>query len=146
MIISKITHNDRELLKRIYLYEKQIFGEASIGRYNVSPFTKYGAIFAIYDDENIYSVVEVIYSPKNIAYIYGVSTNIEFRRQNFARRLMNFVFENIKDWNISSYELTVTTNNEKAISLYESLNFKKIKILKNEYFDGEDKWLMRKEV
>lgn len=144
MIIKKLDATlDRDILKRIYLYEEKIFGTAGVGQYNISPFTKYGSTYAIFNDTDIISVIEVIFSRDNIAYIYGVSTNEKYQNKGYARILMNFMFSDLKD--ISIFELTVTCSNTYAIRLYSSLGFKITKNLDNEYFDNEKRFLMRKE-
>lgn len=38
---------DRDLLERIYKYENEIFNDASVGKYNISPFAKYKSIYYI---------------------------------------------------------------------------------------------------
>lgn len=137
---------DKDILYRIYKYEDEIFGEAGVGRYNISPFTKYGKTYAIYDRENIISVIEVLFSNKNKAYIYGVSTNKNFRFKGYASELLNFAINDLKKYSIHSVELTVEISNEIAITIYKNLGFKVSEYLENEYFDNSPRYLLRKEI
>lgn len=137
---------DRDLLYRIYKYEKDIFKEAAVGRYNISPFTKYGKTFVIYNEKDIISVVEVLFSRNNIAYIYGVSTNEKYRFKGYATKLLNFAIDNLREDNIKYVELTTETTNTIALDLYQKMGFKNVEYLENEYFDNNPRYLLRKEL
>lgn len=136
---------DRKLLEKIYLYEEEIFGKAGVGQYNISPFTKYGRTYAIYNDRDIISVIEVLQC-NMLSYIYGVSTNKSYQNMGYAKKLLTFVINDLKISNFEFIELTVTCTNEKAIKLYQSFDFKIKELLENEYFDNEKRYLMRKEI
>ena len=44
---------DSELLFRIVEHENEVFGEATVGNWNIKPFSKYGKVFAMLsNDEN----------------------------------------------------------------------------------------------
>lgn len=143
--IERLNAKDKNLLKRIYLYEEKIFGKAGVGQYNISPFTKYGRTYAIYDEIDVISVIEVLQSNDTV-YIYGVSTNLKYQNMGYAKKLLNFVLNDLKKNNFKFVELTVTIENIKAIKLYESFEFKVKEILENEYFDNKKRYLMRKEI
>ena len=64
----------------------------------------------------------------------------------YAKKLLNFVLDDLKKNNFKFVELTVTIENIKAIKLYESFEFKVKEILENEYFDNKKRYLMRKEI
>ncbi|VWL84919.1 GNAT family N-acetyltransferase [Oceanivirga miroungae] len=146
-IIKKLdAKKDRDLLEKIYKYEEDIFKSAAVGQYNIVPFAKYGNCYVIYNEADIISVVEVIYSLNNIAYFYGVSTNLKYRHLGFATKLINFVLEDFKNKNIKSIELTVSKDNENAIKLYKKFGFKIFETLDNEYFDNENRYLMVKNI
>ena len=137
---------DKDILYRIYKYEDEVFGEAGVGRYNISPFTKYGKTYAIYDRKNIISVIEVLFSNTDKAYIYGVSTNKDFRFKGYATELLNFAINDLKKYNITNVELTVEISNEIAINMYKHLGFEVSEYLENEYFDNSPRYLLRKEI
>ena len=130
---------DKDILYRIYKYEDEVFGESCVGRYNISPFTKYGKTYAIYDRKNIISVIEVLFSNTDKAYIYGVSTNKDFRFKGYATELLNFAIDDLKKYNITNVELTVEISNEIA-------GFEVSEYLENEYFDNSPRYLLRKEI
>ncbi|WP_156286232.1 GNAT family N-acetyltransferase [Oceanivirga salmonicida] len=137
---------DKKILERIYLYEEEVFGNAAVGQYNISPFTKYGSCYAIYNEKDIICVIEVLFSLNNKAYIYGLSTNKDYRHKGYATKLMNFCIDDIKKYNINSIELTVAPENEIAIKFYNKFKFTIDEYLENEYFDNDDRLLMKKEI
>lgn len=140
---------DNKLMFDIVKYEddKKIFGEASIGNYNISPISKYGRTYVMLDDKNddILSVIEVMASFNNIAYIYGVSVNYNYRRKGYAKKMLEYVISDLEKMNISIIELTVDFDNIAARKLYESFNFYEAEVLENEYGDNKKRYLMRRE-
>ena len=147
MIIKLLdSKKDRNILERIYKYEESIFEEAAVGKYNISPFTKYGRTYAIYDDENIVCVIETLYSLDRVAYLYGVSTNESFRHKGYATQLITYITQDLKKYNIKRLELTVEVKNDIAIEMYKKLGFSIKELLENEYFDNNKRYLMFKEI
>ncbi len=146
-IIKKLdAKKDKNILEKIYLYEEKVFGDAAVGRFNILPFAKYGACYAIYNEKDIICVIEILFSPDNIAYLYGVSTNENYRHQGYASKLLNFCMKEIEKYKIKHLELTVSPENEIGIKFYKKFNFKIIEYLENEYFENENRLLMRKEI
>ena len=115
---------DEKILFDIVEHENKVFGDASIGNWNVKPFAKYGKIYAtLIQDENqnekIVSVVEVLSSfNRDKAYIYGVFTVPEFQGKKYATKLLKFVLENLEKLGIKNIELTVEVDNERYQRLY----------------------------
>ena len=104
---------DEKLLFDIVEHENKVFGDASIGNWNVKPFAKYGKIYAtLIQDENqnekIVSVVEVLSSfNRDKAYIYGVFTVPEFQGKKYATKLLKFVLENLEKLGIKNNEVAL---------------------------------------
>lgn len=147
-----LTENDTELLNKIVELEDEVFGEASVGNWNIKPFARYGKVYAkIFTNENgekeIVSAIEVLSSfDRKLAYIYGVSTNPKFSNKGFATELLKVVLEDLKKENIKYVELTAEIENKIAVHLYEKLDFKVVEILENEYGDNKKRYLMKKEM
>lgn len=137
---------DRDLLEKIYLYEEDIFNRAAVGQYNIVPFAKYGDCYVTYNKNDIISVIEVIYSLDKVAYLYGVSTNLCYRKKGYATKLLTYVLKEFKKKDIKSIELTVSKDNNAGISLYRKFGFEIIETLENEYFDNDNRYLMGKKI
>lgn len=138
---------DSDLLFRIVKHENEVFGEATVGNWNIKPFTKYGKVFAMLsndENEELMSVIEVLSSfDKEVAYVYGVSTVPKFERNGYARILLQYVMETLKEIGIRRIELTVDMDNFTAKRIYEELGFEIVGTLDNEYGDNIERYLMR---
>ena len=138
---------DSDLLFRIVKHENEVFGEATVGNWNIKPFTKYGKVFAMLsndENEELMSVIEVLSSfDKEVAYVYGVSTVPKFERNGYARILLQYVMETLKEMGIRRIELTVDMDNFTAKRIYQELGFEIVGTLDNEYGDNVERYLMR---
>jgi len=82
-----------------------------------------------------------------LGHIISIAVLPEFRRRGIGRSLMNEALRRLKEiYKVKEVYLEVRVSNYPAISLYEKLGFKKVKILRYYYLDGEDAYLMAKEV
>ena len=139
---------DIEILNSIVKYEDEVFGDGSVGLWNIKPIAKYGKIYSLlYEQggvEEIVSVVEIIrsFEPER-AYIYGVFTVNKYGKQGHAKILLEHVLEFMKEMGITIVELTVQISNENAVRLYKKLGFEIIELLEDEYGDGNPRYLMR---
>ena len=138
---------DSDLLFKIVEHENEVFGEATVGNWNIKPFTKYGKVFAMLSNdekEELMSVIEVLSSfNREVAYVYGVSTVPKFERNGYARILLQYVMETLKEMGIKKIELTVDMDNFTAKRIYEGLGFEIAGTLDNEYGDNIERYLMR---
>lgn len=139
---------DEEILQEIVEHEKLVFGEGAIGEWNIKPFTKYGKVYALIHEKEkknkLVSVIEILSSfNREIAYIYGVSTVPNYEKKGHGSKLLDYVIEDLKKIGIKKIELTVKKNNETAISLYLKKGFIVGEELKDEYGDGEERYLMQ---
>ena len=138
---------DSELLFRIVEHENEVFGEATVGNWNIKPFSKYGKVFAMLsndENEELMSVIEVLSSfNREMAYVYGVSTVPKFERNGYARILLQYVMETLKEMGIKKIELTVSSPNPIRHLPSENLGFEIVGNLDNEYGDNIERYLMR---
>ncbi|MCX8184837.1 MAG: ribosomal protein S18-alanine N-acetyltransferase [Sulfolobales archaeon] len=79
-------------------------------------------------------------------HVVSIAVLPEFRRRGIATALMVYAMDSMKKREVSEVYLEVRVSNESAIRLYEKLGFKKVKILRRYYLDGEDAYLMAKEL
>ena len=75
--------------------------------------------------------------------IINVVVDSEYRKQGIASKLVNYVVDYYND--LEYILLEVNEHNEKAINLYNKLDFKVINIRKK-YYGKDDALIMRKEV
>lgn len=137
--------NDSDLLFEIVKYEDEIFGEASVGNWNIKPFSKYGKVFALLSEKDeIVSVIEVLSSfDREKAYLYGVSTSKQFQGKGYGKKLLDYVLKYLIKIGIKIVELTVDEDNIIAQNLYSQFGFKIVENLSNEYGDNVPRYLMQ---
>ncbi|WP_314395366.1 GNAT family N-acetyltransferase [Leptotrichia shahii] len=137
---------DSDLLFKIVEHENEVFGEATVGNWNIKPFAKYGKVFVMLsdDEDELMSVIEVLSSfDRESAYVYGVSTVPKFQKNGYAKILLQFVMKTLKEMGIKKIELTVDMDNFTAKRIYEKLGFEIADNLDNEYGDNVERYLMR---
>lgn len=137
--------NDSDLLFEIVKYEDEIFGEASVGNWNIKPFSKYGKVFALLTEKNeIVSVIEVLSSfDREKAYLYGVSTSKRFQGKGYGKKILDYVLKYLIQIGIKTVELTADEDNIIAQNLYSQFGFKIVENLSNEYGDNVPRYLMQ---
>ncbi len=85
--------------------------------------------------------------PKKVGHIVSIAVHPEFRRKGIGRALMLEVEAKLREvYKVKEIYLEVRVSNEPAINLYEKLGYKKVRRVKYYYLDGEDAWIMAKEV
>ena len=170
--IRELNHSkDQKLFDEIVEHEDKVFGDGSVGKWNIKPFAKYGKVFAVLkktgrccngesceedksgrnlskqgdtSTEELVSVIEVLRGfDMRTAYLYGVSTVPEYERQGHAGKLLAYVMDYLIRHDISTVELTVGIDNEAAKNLYKKAGFVIAEKLENEYGENIDRYLMR---
>lgn len=78
--------------------------------------------------------------------IEDVLVDANYRKKGFAKSLILFSENTLKGKGVNSLFLEVRESNLPAISLYESLGYKKISQRKKYYSDGETALIYKKEI
>ena len=98
------------------------------------------------------------YNHKIVGFIVGLKTDEKtakilmlsvvkhVRRKKIGTNLLNQLLKELKEENISYVELEVSKSNLKAISFYQKHGFKIKEILQGFYQNGEDAYLMHKNI
>lgn len=85
--------------------------------------------------------------PKNGgAEIISLAVDSKWRRKGIGTKLTNFLIGHFKGRGLKEVFLHVRTKNKAGISFYQKLGFKILKTIKNYYRNGNDAYLMRKEM
>lgn len=75
-------------------------------------------------------------------HVISIAVMAHARRNNIGKKLMELALDEMRKQDASEVFLEVRCSNDPAITMYERLNFEKIKILKKYYSDGESAYLM----
>ncbi len=82
----------------------------------------------------------------NLGEILRLCVEPGFRKRGVAKNLLNKAIERFKKEGVELVYLEVEKSNLPAISLYEKLGFKRDRLVKRFYRNGEDAIYMRKEI
>ena len=99
-------------------------------------------VFGYYDNNKLVGFIHVLKIFECVE-IINVVVDIEYRKQGIASKLINYVVDYYDD--LEYILLEVNEHNEKAINLYNKLEFKVINVRKK-YYGNDDALIMRKEV
>ncbi|MCL2799210.1 MAG: ribosomal protein S18-alanine N-acetyltransferase [Endomicrobia bacterium] len=83
------------------------------------------------------------------AEILNIAVGLEFRRQSFAKQMLEYIIERSKEENAECIFLDVRVNNSAAVRLYDSFGFEKANVRKKYYTGiagGEDALMLRKKL
>lgn len=84
---------------------------------------------------------------RRLGHIISIAVLEEYRRRGIGKALMIAAMNALKnEYNVHEIYLEVRVSNIPAIRLYEKLGFKVVKVIKSYYLDGEDAYLMAREV
>ncbi|MHA1310686.1 MAG: GNAT family N-acetyltransferase [Candidatus Helarchaeota archaeon] len=111
----------------------------------VAENTRNGSIigYCMWRVEKTFSNFAISLRRIKIAHLISIAVLEDFRRQKIGERLLKFGMDSMaRFYQVQEYYLEVRISNTSAIKLYEKYNFKKIKVLKGYYKDGEDAYLM----
>lgn len=102
-------------------------------------FTRY---YIYIKDENIVAFInyQIMYEK---AELIQISVLDSYQNQKIASKLLEYMFDDLKDNNVESITLEVKVTNDKAVHLYKKYGFKEIGIRKG-YYKGIDAILMEK--
>jgi ribosomal-protein-alanine N-acetyltransferase len=68
------------------------------------------------------------------------------RKQGIGKALMQYIFDLCENHGVSALTLEVRASNEDAILFYKTLGFKQVSVRRKYYSNGEDAYLMLKEM
>ncbi|MHA1740702.1 MAG: ribosomal protein S18-alanine N-acetyltransferase [Candidatus Thorarchaeota archaeon] len=84
--------------------------------------------------------------PVKKGHIVSIAVLPQHRRQGIGTALIERGIAGMKEYGVAEVFLEVRKTNEPAIAVYESLGFEIKRVLKGYYRDGEDAYLMVKQV
>jgi len=136
--IPQIVFNDRRILG-------QTLGEDTLAsELEENIFTQF---FVMEDEETKQLLGHVgIWIDIPLAAILNLYVVPEHQHSGLGSILMNFILAYVKEKNVNTLTLEVRKSNEVAKHLYHQFGFMEVSIRKNYYADGEDAFLMLKNI
>ena len=81
------------------------------------------------------------------AHVVSIAVRESYRRRGIASDIMKMAMENgVETYNVTECFLEVRVGNHAAINLYEKLGFTNVNRKLGYYMDGEDAWVMAKNI
>ena len=132
--VRLINKNDYEILNEFTRLEKVSFGKGGLNEWTLSVLIRYGKVFALYVGGELAGLTEIIkdWRDSSKAFIIGFSLKKESQGKGLGIHFLNKVIDELKK-DTDSVALTVSSDNSKALILYEKAGFTKETILLNEY-------------
>lgn len=136
--IPLIVFNDRRILG-------QSLGESTLeSELEENIFTRF---FVMEDEENHQLLGHIgIWIDVPLASILNFYVVPEHQHSGLGRILMNYILDYLHENNVNTLTLEVRKSNEIAQNMYRQFGFTQVSVRKNYYADGEDAYLMLKNI
>jgi len=83
-------------------------------------------------------------SKNESAEIISLAVDPIWRKKGIGKTLTNFLINNFKEKGVKEISLHVRIKNKAGITLYQNLGFQILKTIKNYYSNGDDAYLMKR--
>lgn len=120
--------------------------EAWTKEYFKNLYRKYSEGFIV-AEKNSEIIGYTVGQPKNeSAEIISLAVDLKWRKKGVGTDLTNFLIDYFRERNLKEIFLHARSKNESGISFYQGLDFKILKTIKNYYRNGDDAFLMKREI
>ncbi len=144
IIIRTAVYRDLEDIFRI---ELESFKIPYPKKYLAALLALAGDLFLVAEtQEGIVGYAVGILRLNHIGHIVSIAVTKRWRRKGIGTRLIRELERRFKERNMKASRLEVRVSNKPAIKLYEKLGYKVVDRIENYYPDGEDAYLMFKEL
>lgn len=95
--------------------------------------------------KRIVSMLRSLKEPRPVGHLVSIAVRAPYRRRGIGSKLLEETIRVMREvYRTDSIYLEVRVSNEPAIRLYEKFGFRKARIVKGYYADGEDAYIMVK--
>lgn len=146
MKIVQVSIKDKDIMDGIVEMEKSTFGRfGGVDLWILKPIVKFGRVFAVIENGKVIGAAEFMVAfDRPEAFLYGFSVMEEYRERGIGTNLLIHGENYFKEYGIKVVSLTVDPKNEKAITLYKNLNYYVESLEIDEYEQGIDRYIMKK--
>lgn len=133
-------------LEQVMEIERLSFPEPWPKSYFEKLYQKYSEGFIVAENEKEV-VGYIIGEPKNdTGEIISLAIAPNWRQKGIGKSLTNFLINHFEKEEVKEVLARVRTKNEAGISFHKKLGFEVVKTIKKYYSNGDDAYLMRKEI
>ncbi len=143
--VIRIETPSPQLVDEIALLEEANFGRGGLNEWHLPFIIRHGRLYALESSGKILGAASLIRDWDHDAKAYLVDFAIVKGRQKegLGRLLLKGILEEMEQEGTEVLELTVAEENSSATNLYERFGFCRVDFLKDEYGQGQDRWLLR---
>lgn len=136
-----------KLLNRMVSFGLDIFGELGMDEWGLVPQIRHGNVYIIKNDlkNQLIGLAILMRDWEDVekAYLFDYAIREEFRGFGLGYEFLRIIAENLQDQGFTKMSLTVDTENDPAIHLYEEkIGFESVLLRKDEYGKGHDRFIM----
>ncbi len=136
------------IVKALTRIEREAFAEGGMNEWFLSPFARYGKVFAlwVHGVDRPVGVAEcmVIWDDPQCVYLFGFAIDKEWRCKGLGTRFLQAICQDLQQAGYVALELTVSPENAAALKIYrDKLGFEAIGFHPDEYGPGEDRLVLR---
>ncbi len=145
--VKLISRIPLSLMKKIVVLEEEAFGRGGLNEWHLPFIGRHGRLFILKKDGEPIGLAELIkdWQEPETAFLIGFTIKKGERGKGRGYFFFKEIIKQIS-LEIKTLYLTVSPKNLSALHLYEKFGFTKEKFLKNEYGEGEDRWLLKLEL
>ncbi len=135
-----------QFLKRLVKFGEEIFGDLGMDEWGLVPQIRHGNVYVLKEeDKKSVSGIAILMrdwedSEKVYLFDYAIADDLQGNRLGY--HFLKIIINNIKEQGFKKMSLTVDTENEPAIKLYEKMGFKTMETSIDEYGKSHDRHIM----
>ena len=144
MEVKAVREIDFDLIKELTSLEEEAFQRGGLNEWTLPVFIRYGRVYVLEERGEIEGVAEFIRDWNDIkrVFLVGFSIRQDKRGRGLGKFFLKKVIELLEGEDVKNIRITVSSDNEVALRLYEKLGFARTDCLIDEYGLGEDRLLM----
>ncbi len=136
-------------LSRLVDFGEEIFGELAMDEWGLVPQIRHGNVYVLKEEEkkNISGLAILMrdWEDSEKVYLFDYAIADDLQGNSLGYYFLRIIIKNLIDQGFNRMALTVDTENDPAIKLYEKIGFKIIEMSQDEYGKSHDRYIMEVE-
>ncbi len=137
---------NNQFLRRLVDFGEDIFGELGMDEWGLVPQIRHGNVYVLKEEgkRNISGLAILMrdWEDSEKVYLFDFAIADELQGNRLGYHFLKIIIGNIKEQGFKRMSLTVDTENEPAIGLYEKIGFKITETSMDEYGKSHDRYIM----
>jgi ribosomal protein S18 acetylase RimI-like enzyme len=145
LIVTRLRHPDHDGLLTLEAYDREAFGPAGLGTYDLAVVAQAGAIFLARIEGEIVGSCQLLrmLDEPGFLYVVGFYIRPQWQGRGLGRAFLLAIAEQSRSLGAEGLSLTVAPDNAKAMNLYRSAGFVDEAFIPDFYGEEEDRHILR---